>query len=92
MTVKLDVHQEEGQQPQARGWMEEQSPIRQSAAEMAARAYSAAVRATELFITSLPGTPTDEDLARYTGLLKREDAAWQERREAFAALALRHEP
>jgi len=71
---------------------DEPSPIRQSAAEVAAHAYSAAVRATAVFVTGLPGPPTHVDLARYTSLLERENAAWQRRREAFAALGLHHQP
>lgn len=71
---------------------DEQSPIHQSAAEMAAYAYFVAVRATTQFVNALPGTPTKADLAQYTSLLERENIAWQRRREAFAALGLHHEP
>ncbi|MCP2328751.1 hypothetical protein HDA40_007258 [Hamadaea flava] len=84
MTVYVDVQNEQRQESRA----DERSPIRQSAAKRAARAYSMAVRATEQFIVGLPGTPTHADLDRYASLIDRENAAWQVRREAFAALAV----
>jgi hypothetical protein len=65
---------------------------RHLAAETAAREYATAVRATESFVAGLADAPTRVDLARYTALQERENAAWQQRREAFAALGLHHEP
>jgi hypothetical protein len=62
------------------------------AAETAAQAYMAAVRATELFVASLAGTPGSVDLSHYTMLQERENIAWLRRREAFATVGLHHEP
>lgn len=67
------------------------TPVR-SAAAAAAHEYTSAVAATELFVAGVLGRPSRSDIARYTALQERENAAWRRRREAFAALGLHREP